>query len=59
MTTPANTEVSLNGSRDWNDDSTKGEEPFGKKIGSGDPYDEIVDAVLRKVLGALNQGGQN
>ena len=59
MTTPANTEVSLNGSRDWNDDSTKGEEPFGKKIGSGDPYDEIVDAVVKKVLGALNQGGQN
>ena len=59
MTTPANTEVSLNGSRDWNDDSTKGDEPFGKKIGSGDPYDEIVDAVLKKVLGALNQGGQN
>ena len=58
MTTPANTEVAPNGARDWNDESTKGEEPFGKQIGKSDPYDEIVDMVLNKVLQHL-QGGQN
>ena len=58
MTTPANTEVAPNGARDWNDESAKGEEPFGKQIGSSDPYDEIVDMVLNKVLKHL-QGGQN
>ena len=58
MTTPANVEVAPNGARDWNDESAKGEEPFGKKIGSGDPYDKIVDMVTREVLKALD-GGQN
>ena len=58
MTTPANVEVAPNGARDWNDESARGEEPFGKQIGSSDPYDEIVDAVLNKVLQHLN-GGQN
>lgn len=34
MTHPDNVEVAPNGARDWNDDSAKGEEPFGKQIGS-------------------------
>lgn len=58
MTTPANVEVAPNDARDWNDESAKGEEPFGKQIGKSDPYDEIVDMVLNKVLQHLN-GGQN
>ncbi len=58
MTTPANTEVAPNGARDWNDESTKGEEPFGKQIGSSAPYDKIVDVVTKEVLKAL-KGGQN
>jgi len=41
--TPANKEV-LAGTaeKDWNDDSTKGEEPYGKKIGSSAPFDKKV-----------------
>ena len=58
MTTPANTEVAPNGARDWNDDSAKGEEPFGKQIGSSAPYDKIVDVITKEVLKHL-KGGQN
>ena len=58
MTTPANVEVAPNGARDWNDESAKGEEPFGKKIGSSAPYDEIVDVITKEVLKHL-KGGQN
>ena len=58
MTTPANVEVAPNGARDWNDESTKGEEPFGKQIGSSAPYDEIVDVITKEVLKHL-KGGQN
>lgn len=59
MTTPANVEVAPNGARDWNDESTKGEEPFGKKIGSSAPFTDLVDAITKEVLKALNKGGQN
>ena len=56
MTTPANVEVAPNDARDWNDDSTKGEEPFGKQIGSSAPYSDIVDTVTREVLKAIKGG---
>ena len=58
MTTPANTEVAPNGARDWNDESAKGEEPFGKQIGSSAPYTDLVDAITKEVLKHL-KGGQN
>lgn len=48
--TPANTEVAPNGSKDWNDDSTKGEQPYGKKIGSSAPFDKQVDVLTDAVL---------
>ena len=59
MTTPANIEITLNDTSDWNDDSTKGEEPFGKKIGSSAPFTDIVNTVTKEVLKALGKGGQN
>lgn len=31
-------EIELNDTRDWDDESAKGEEPFGKKIGDGKPF---------------------
>lgn len=58
MTTPANVEVAPNGARDWNDDSAKGDEPFGKQIGSSAPFTDIVDTVTKEVLKAL-KGGEN
>ena len=58
MTTPANTEVAPNDARDWNDESAKGEEPFGKQIGSSAPYTDLVDTITKEVLKHL-KGGQN
>lgn len=55
MNLPDNNEVAPNGARDWNDDSTKGNEPFGKQIGSSAPFDEkvvniLVDGVMKNLL---------
>ena len=57
MRHPEATEVAPNGARDWNDDSTKGSEPFGKQIGSSAPYDKLVDEITKRVIKAL--GGMN
>jgi len=54
--TPANKEV-LAGTaeKDWNDDSTKGEEPYGKKIGSGAPFDKVVNMLTDQVMAQLKE----
>ena len=55
MTTPPNTEPSKIG-HEWDDDSVKGEQPYGTKIGhGGDPYTErvidmLTDSVIDKLL---------
>lgn len=55
MTTPSNREPSRWG-REWDDDSVKGEKPFGTQIGhGGDPYTEkvidlLTDAVVDQLL---------
>lgn len=54
MTTPPNKEVAPNGAKDWNDDSAKGEQPFGQKIGDGDPYDKLVDTITDSLMEHLN-----
>ena len=53
MTTPPNKEVSKYG-RDWNDDSAKGEEPFGKKIGSSAPYDDVINMLTDAIMNKLD-----
>lgn len=50
MTTPDNIEVAPNGARDWNDDSTKSQEPFGKKIGSSAPYTDSAVNILTDMV---------
>lgn len=54
--TPANKEVAPNNSKDWNDDSTKGDEAYGKKIGSSDPFEKVVDLVLDSIKAKLQEG---
>ena len=44
--------------RDFNDDSAKGSEQYGKKIGNGKPFDQatidnLTDQVLAKIKGAV------
>lgn len=56
MTTPDNREIDRWG-RDWNDDSAKGERPFGIQIGhSGDPFSEkIIDMLTDAVMESLKK----
>ncbi len=61
MTTPSNKEVIVtSGDKDWNDDSVKGEQPFGQKIGSSAPFDEkvinmLTDAVMNTIKESLKK----
>lgn len=54
MTTPPNTEVAKNGAKDWNDESAKGEKPFGEKIGSSAPFDKVIDTLTNAIMKKLN-----
>ena len=38
---------------DWNDESVHSEEPFGSKIGDGDPFNQLVKAVTNTVMEQL------
>lgn len=55
MTLPDNKEVIVNkGDRDWNDDSVKGSESFGKKIGSSAPFtDDVVKKITDVVVATV------
>jgi hypothetical protein len=57
FTTPSNnskTEKQSADSKDWNDSSVEGEQPFGQKIGTGDPFEEkvkmITDAIMAECI---------
>ena len=57
MTIPANKEV-LAGTadRDFNDDSAKGERPYGQKIGSSAPFNEkVVDLLVDQVISKIRE----
>lgn len=61
MTTPANKEVLAGTAEDdWNDESARGEHPYGLKVGDGKPFDKTVemltDQVLAKLKESLNLG---
>jgi len=56
MTTPPNTEIDKFG-KDWNDDSAKGEKPFGTQIGSSAPFtDEVIEQLTDSIMKRINQG---
>lgn len=40
---------------DINDDSVHNEEPFGEKIGDGDPFSKMVSDIASTVIGKLNE----
>ena len=53
MTLPPNVEIDKFG-RDWNDESAKGEKPYGTKIGSSFPYSEkLVDKITDLVMNEM------
>ena len=41
---------------DWNDESVYSEQPFGEKIGDGDPFNNLVNAVTDDVMYQLKHG---
>ena len=41
---------------DINDDSVHNEEPFGKQIGDGSPFNQLVNAVTKDVMYQLKKG---
>lgn len=55
MTLPANTEPSKVG-HEWDDDSVKGERPYGSQIGSNAPYDQLVDVITDALIKRLGGG---
>jgi len=54
MSLPQNADSSKWG-RDWNDDSTKGEKPYGIQIGSSAPFDDAVDAITNAIVSELGK----
>lgn len=55
MTLPPNKEVAPNGAKDWNDKSVDGDKPYGLKVGSSAPFDDIVKVITDSVMKNLNQ----
>ena len=53
MSLPKNADGSQWG-EDWNDESAKGEEPYGKQIGDSAPFDDVVGAITNAVVTALS-----
>ena len=56
MTVPANKEKFVGtGDRDWNDESAKGEEPYGKRIGSSAPFTNMANLIATEITKALKE----
>ena len=56
MTTPANKEVLAGTAEDdWNDESARGEHPYGLKVGDGKPFDKTVEMLTDQVLANLKE----
>ena len=56
MTTPPDVDVKAGtADKDWNDDSAKGSECYGKKIGNGKPFDKQVDMLTDAVMVVIKE----
>ena len=56
MTLPPTGQDKNQWGEDWNDESVHSEEPFGKQIGNGDPFNDMVDNITRDVLYQMKHG---
>lgn len=54
MSLPPNADSSKWGD-DWNDESAKGEKPYGQQIGDSAPFDDVVSAITNAVVTALGK----
>jgi hypothetical protein len=57
FTTSAANQPLISGTKDWDDESTKGETPYGTKIGSSAPFDQTVRQ--RTGNGEIGEDGDN
>lgn len=56
MTVPANNASLKKGTKDWDDASVKGDQPFGQKIGDSFPFDQAVELLTDKVMDSMKNG---
>ena len=52
MTTPSGRGDVVNG-REWDDESVKGDKPYGTSKGKSDPFDELVDTMAESILATV------
>ena len=45
--------------RDFNDDSAKGNAPYGQKIGDSKPFDKVVEMLTDQVMSQLKESSRN
>ena len=50
MDLPPTGSDNVDGKKDWNDDSVHSEEPFGKTIGDGKPYEKRAQLITDRVM---------
>lgn len=56
MTTPSNKEVtSQNIGHDWDDNSVKTSERYGKHVGKSDPFEEVVNILTDSVMNQIKE----
>jgi hypothetical protein len=55
MTLPQTGSDKEGNTRDWNDDSVYSEEPFGNKIGTSSPYEDIVEKSVNAIMESLKK----
>ena len=41
--------------RDWNDESVYSEEPFGSKIGTSEPFEEVINKTVESIMESLKK----
>ena len=57
MTVPTNKHKELDGYHDMNDDSVEGEEPFGKEVGDGAPFEIDAKTLEAAITEAIKRSG--
>ena len=55
MSLPQTGSDNVGSSRDWNDESVYSEQPFGEKIGSSAPFDDVVSSTVNSIVESLKK----
>lgn len=55
MELPSSNHQEMNGYHDWNDDSVKGEKPYGETIGDGQPFEIDPETIDNAIAESINR----